>query len=48
MKILVTYATRYGSTREYAEWIAADLGADIRPQEAVRAADLGAYDVIVV
>lgn len=48
MRILVTYATRYGSTREYAQWIAADLAADIRPQGAVRSADLAAYDTIIV
>ncbi len=48
MKTLVVYRTRYGSTREYAEWIAEDLGADVRPMDQVRAADIAPYDTVIV
>ena len=30
MRILVTYASKYGTTKRYAQWIAEDLACDLR------------------
>lgn len=46
-KLLVAYASKYGSTRTYAQWIGAQLGVEARPAKSVRAADLEACDGIV-
>jgi menaquinone-dependent protoporphyrinogen oxidase len=50
-KVLVAYATMYGSTQEVAEAVAvalneAGLDADLRPAQEVR--DLGGYDAVVL
>jgi len=46
-KILVAYKSRYGSTQQYARWIAEDLGADLREHREVNAAVLRGYDCVV-
>lgn len=46
-KILVTYTSKYGSTKRYAEWIAADLGADLSEAAKVKPETIGQYDVVV-
>lgn len=46
-KILVTYTSKYGSTKRYAEWIAAELGADLSEAGKVNPETIGQYDVIV-
>ncbi len=46
-KILVVYASKYGTTRQYAEWIAEALGADVARADTVRPEDLPAYDTVV-
>jgi len=50
-KVLVVYATKYGSTAEIAERIGqvlreAGLGADVQPAD--RVGDLGSYDAVVL
>lgn len=46
-RILVAYTSKYGSTRQYAEWIAAALDADLFPAKQVAPNDLGQYEVVV-
>ena len=47
MKIAVIYASKYGATRRYAEWIAARLGATLLERTAVKPAQLDEYDLVV-
>jgi len=46
-KIGVIYKSRYGFTKKYAEWIAKELGAELRDAANTKPADLQAYDVIL-
>lgn len=46
-KIVVIYKTKYGSSRQYAEWIADHVGAEIFEQSQIKADDLVKYDTIV-
>ncbi|QGU93892.1 flavodoxin [Clostridium bovifaecis] len=46
-KILVIYKSKYGSTRQYAEWIANDLKADLVDVSTIKVKDLLRYDVII-
>ena len=48
MKTAVIYASRYGYTRQYAEWLADDLGADLFDVRAVRAGLIEQYDILVL
>ena len=43
MKIAVIYASKYGATRRYAEWIAERLGATLLKRTAVKPAQLDEY-----
>ena len=45
---LVVYASKQGSTRQYAEWIAQDLSARAIPFAHARPADLEAADTVVL
>lgn len=47
MRELVVYTSKYGSTKQYAEWIAEELGCKAVPTSAVTAADVAASDVII-
>jgi menaquinone-dependent protoporphyrinogen IX oxidase len=47
-KILIAYESRYGSTRQYAEWIGEALKADVRRAGDVKPVDLLKYDSVVV
>ncbi len=47
MKTIVIYKSKYGSTKQYAEWIAEELGCDIREAKTVKADDLKEYDTII-
>ena len=44
---LVVYSTKHGSTERYAQWIAADCGADLRRAGETKAEDLLRYDTII-
>ncbi len=46
-KIAVIYKSKRGSTKQYAEWIAEETGADLFDAESCQAADLAGYDTIV-
>jgi menaquinone-dependent protoporphyrinogen IX oxidase len=46
-KIAVIYKSKYGSTKQYAEWIAEELEAQIFESAKVKSADLAAYDVVI-
>lgn len=45
--ILVLYRSRYGATRQYAQWIAKLLGAELCDQKKARPEDLQGYDIII-
>ena len=47
MKTIVIYKTKYGSTKQYAEWISEELGCKAVDQKNVTPDDLKAYDVII-
>lgn len=47
MNALVVYESRYGSTQQYAEWIADEADADVVAAEELSPEALGEYDVIV-
>lgn len=47
MKTLVAYRSKSGYTRNYAEWIASELGADLLDSAAVTADRLKTYDAVV-
>ena len=48
MKTLVLYTSKYGSTKQYAEWIAEELGTISRPLAAVTADDVAACNTLVI
>jgi menaquinone-dependent protoporphyrinogen IX oxidase len=45
--ILVAYQSQYGTTKQYAEWIAEELGAELIERKKATVAMLGEYDTIV-
>lgn len=47
MNAIVIYKTKYGSTKNYAEWIAEDLGCEIAEVSKVKASELQQYDTII-
>ena len=47
MKTIVIYKSKYGSTKQYAEWIADELSADIFEAKSVNAEKLMEYDTII-
>ena len=47
MSAIVVYKTKYGSTKQYAEWIAEDLGCDVVDTKNVKVDDLLGYDTII-
>ncbi len=47
MSKIVIYKSRYGSTKDYADWIAAALGCEAVEAKTVKADDLEKYDTIV-
>jgi menaquinone-dependent protoporphyrinogen IX oxidase len=46
-KSIVVYKSKYGSTKRYAEWIAAELKADLRSRSEVALLDLKEYDTVI-
>ena len=47
MSCIVVYKTKYGSTKEYAEWIAQELGCKAVPENKMKPAELLNYDTII-
>ena len=47
MNTVVLYQSRYGSTKQYAEWIAEELGADIYPADSFPAEKFARYDTVI-
>lgn len=47
MKCLVTYGSKYGSAKQYAQWIAEELACDLRDIRDVSGDVLSQYDVII-
>ena len=46
-KIAIVYKSKKGSTKQYAEWIAEETGADLFDASACKGKDLAGYDTIV-
>ena len=47
MNAIVIYKSKYGSTKEYAQWIAQEIGAEIVDVKNIKADELTKYDTIV-
>ena len=47
MKAVVLYRSKYGSTKQYALWIAEELGADIFPADTFSAEQFFTYDTVI-
>lgn len=47
MKSIVVYKSKYGSTKQYAEWIAEELGCETADARNVKPEDLKHYDTII-
>ena len=48
MSAVVIYSGKYGSTRQYAEWIAEDLSAQVKPAKQAGEGDLAGADTVVL
>jgi menaquinone-dependent protoporphyrinogen IX oxidase len=46
-KVLVVYQSQYGATRQYAAWIAEELGAELRERKNAKPSGLSDYDCVV-
>lgn len=47
MNAIVLYKSKYGSTKQYAEWIADELGCDVKDAKGVKINDILDYDTII-
>ncbi|MCL2846800.1 MAG: flavodoxin domain-containing protein [Firmicutes bacterium] len=47
MKIAVIFGTKHGKTKQYAEWIAQELGADLHNVKDIKPKDITPYDFVV-
>lgn len=47
MKTLVTYQSKTGFTKKYAEWISQELSCDLKEISKVKATDVSDYDLII-
>lgn len=47
MKAIVIYKSKYGSTKQYAEWIAEEIGCEAVDAKRVKPNDLRKYDTII-
>ena len=47
MNAVVLYMSKYGSTKQYAEWIAEELGADIFRADSFASENFASYDTVV-
>ena len=47
-KVAVLYKSKYGTTKQYAEWIAEETGGTLFPVSKVKLADLEDYDTIII
>ncbi len=47
MSTIVIYKSKYGSTKQYAEWIAEELSCEVKEAKSVKADDLTNYDTII-
>lgn len=45
--ILVTYSSKYGTTKKYADWIATELKADLKEVSDVKSYELIYYDTVI-
>lgn len=48
MATLVVYETKYGSTKQYAEWIAAEIGAELKHVSDIAVTDLARFDRVII
>ena len=48
MKVLILYKTKYGSTEQYAKWIAEEVDAELTNVESFDINSLDSYDTIII
>src|SRR5512140_482658 len=48
IKLLIAYQSKYGSTRQYAEWIQQGTGGDLVNLEDGDTPDLAGYDILII
>lgn len=48
MKLLILYKTKYGSTKQYAKWIAEQVNAELSDVESFNVNSLDDYDTIII
>lgn len=47
MKILITYQSKTGFTKKYAEWIHEELNSDIKDVKEISDKDISEYDIVI-
>ena len=47
MKILITYQSKTGFTKKYAEWISSELNAELKEIKDINDCDINDYDLII-
>ena len=47
MKIAVIYKSHYGTTKQYAEWIAEALDTKLLERSSVKSEDISDYDLVI-
>lgn len=47
MKIAVIYKSIYGATKQYASWIAEELGAELIESSSIKPHELKSYDIVI-
>ena len=47
MKILVTYKSKTGFTKKYAEWIAEELGCEAKDIKTITPKNVAEYDLVI-
>ena len=47
MKILITYQSKTGFTKKYAEWISSELNAELKEIKDINGCDINDYDLII-
>lgn len=47
MRTIVTYQSKYGATKAYAEWIGEELHCEVKEAKNLKAADLAGYDTVI-
>ena len=47
MKTLITYKSKYGSSKQYAQWLGEELNCDAKDLSEIKKTDMAEYDLII-